>query len=82
MGIIIRGTTEAFQGIILFKKKLKVRVEILLQYGCDIKSWLGPFTKPLVLSAYKNSTLRTHISSVRRTIQGMWICVDNQQICL
>ena len=30
------------------KKKLKVKVEILLQYACDIKSWLGP--KPLVSS--------------------------------
>ena len=43
---------EAFQGIILFqKRKLKVKVEILLQYACDIKSWLGPFTKPLLVSS-------------------------------
>ena len=56
--IIICRTTGAFQGMIFFlKEKLKVKVEILLQYACDIKSWLGPFTKPLVSSALQNSTL-------------------------
>ena len=47
---------EAFQGIIVFKEKLKVKVEILLQHAFDIKSWLGPFTKPLVSSAVQNLT--------------------------
>ena len=33
------------------KKKIKVKVRILLQNACDIKSGLGPFTKPLVSGA-------------------------------
>ena len=49
-------------------KKLKVKVEILLQYACDTKSWLGLFTNPLVSSVLKNSTLRTDIYGVQRAI--------------
>ena len=60
---------------ILFKRRSKkVKVEILLQCACDIKSWLDPFITPLVSSAHQNLTLRNHISGVWRTILICKVC--------
>ena len=36
------------------QKILSTQTFFLLQYACDMKSWLGPFTEPLVSKALQN----------------------------
>ena len=57
-----------------------MRKLFLLQYACDMKSWLGPFTGHLVSSALENLTLGAHISGVRRTISKYNVCACKLKI--
>ena len=59
---VLSRTTEAFQDTILSKEKMKVKVDILLQHACDIKLWLGSFSKPLVSNLLQIWNLLTHMS--------------------